>query len=310
MSLRLTYQMESLLKRRSMERGITSPETFVAVYEGRAGALGLVGETISTRTVERWWACRSERPRNAARVILEAEFGESADTLLAPDVDGKVTPEAEERLRRDILARLERDARTHGLAAALSGLRNGAYASYEALAASVRVFQPVVFPGALQTPDYARALFAARRPAFPPAEIEGRVAERTARGGLLEGPDAPRYRLVVAEAVLHTPIGGPDVQRAQLAHVAQVAQLAHVEVQVIPTAVGAHAALSGPFQIYEVPDAPSVVFLEAAREGIYLDGPEDVETFAVRFQYLREQALGFAESAQLIERAMRQPKEH
>ncbi|MFJ8936150.1 Scr1 family TA system antitoxin-like transcriptional regulator [Streptomyces sp. NPDC102365] len=45
------------------------------------------------------------------------------------------------------------------------------------------------------------------------------------------------------------PVGGPDVMRARLEHLLQVAQLPNVRLQVLPFRTGGHPCITGPFNI-------------------------------------------------------------
>ena len=100
----------------------------------------------------------------------------------------------------------------------------------------VQDYVPGYVPGLLQTRDYARIMFTS-----DVVELDRRAA-RGAAGGA-DDPPAPALRrranplrlvAVVGEAALRNPIGGPDVMRAQLAHMAEAAGLPTVTLQVLP----------------------------------------------------------------------------
>ena len=69
-------------------------------------------------------------------------------------------------------------------------------------------------PGLLQTEDYARALLNAGLPY--PDEVDDLVAARMERQAVLERERPPELWVVIDEAVLHRPVGGPYVMRDQL----------------------------------------------------------------------------------------------
>ena len=63
--------------------------------------------------------------------------------------------------------------------------------------------------------------------------------------------------------VLHRLIGSPEIMREQLAHMAELAQLPHVSVQIVPASAGAHAGLAGAFTIATTRTGRDVMYIEA-----------------------------------------------
>ena len=78
-----------------------------------------------------------------------------------------------------------------------------------------------------------------------------RLAARMARQAILtrEEPAAPMAWFLVDEAALRRCTGTPETMAAQLDHLATVAGLPNVTIQVVPNV--AHAALTGGFAIAE-----------------------------------------------------------
>src|SRR6266705_6985119 len=87
-----------------------------------------------------------------------------------------------------------------------------AYVDLESAATLIRAYEGQLVPGLLQTEDYVRSVI---RGAMEDTreEIEHRVALRMARQTLLERPDAPRLWVVLDEAALRRPVGGPKGMR-------------------------------------------------------------------------------------------------
>lgn len=79
------------------------------------------------------------------------------------------------------------------------------YLEAERAAHTLRIWQPLIVPGPLQTADYARALFIKAR--NDPAKVEEMVAARLARQKVFERPDPPHTVIVLDEPVLHHLIG-------------------------------------------------------------------------------------------------------
>jgi transcriptional regulator with XRE-family HTH domain len=170
---------------------------------------------------------------------------------------------------------------------------------FEAQAATLRSYEPLLVPGLLQTEDYARAILAAR-PGGKHDDLDDQVGARMARKAIFARPDAPQLWSVVDEGVLHRPIGGTKVMHDQLEHLADVAENPQTTIQVIPASAGAHAGLLGGFIIADLDGTPSMVYLETAAEGQIADSPAIVAHAMLRFDALRSEALPRAASRDLI----------
>ncbi|MCF6524248.1 helix-turn-helix domain-containing protein [Streptomyces sp. JJ36] len=155
------------------------------------------------------------------------------------------------------------------------------YLGLEQAAEVIRGFESQFVPGLLQTPDYARAVARLGHPEAPPAELDRRVELRVRRQGVLSRPDPPHLWVVLDEAVLHRPVGGRAVLRAQLDHLRTMAALPHVTVQILPFAAGGHGALCGPVTMLRPPgeQLPDVVYLEQLTTAVYPDRPAEVARY-------------------------------
>ncbi|WP_199431843.1 helix-turn-helix domain-containing protein [Qaidamihabitans albus] len=203
---------------------------------------------------------------------------------------------------QEALVQLAREARKRGWWQAYNEVFTGAFVGLEADASSLRAFQALLVPGLLQTEDYARNVIRAMRPDAAEAEVERRVAARMARQQLLQDPVPPEYWAVVDEAVLRRVVGGPEVMVDQLARLAELAQLPHVTIQVVPFAAGAHPGMEGPFLILGFPEQvdPDVVYVDTTSSGLYLEMAPDVRRYSLMFDHLRAAALKPDDSIQLI----------
>lgn len=156
-----------------------------------------------------------------------------------------------------------------------------AYIGLEAEAKVLRTFEVVNIPGLLQTPGYARALVAARRPGMDPADLEARVRVRTMRQEqLLAGPSPVRLWAIMSEGALRRMVGGEAVMRDQLEHLLKMSQLPNVTVQVLPYSAGA-APAQGPFVILDFVERtdPEVVYIETPVGAIWVEDAEQVAGF-------------------------------
>jgi transcriptional regulator with XRE-family HTH domain len=209
---------------------------------------------------------------------------------------------------RDGLIQLARDARQPGWWHSFRDVLPNPYEVYiglEAGAESIRNFEPVVVPGLLQTEDYAREMLRNGPRELDRDEVEGRVEVRKARQEILTRAERPRLWAVIDEAVIHRVVGGPEVMRGQLRHLADCAEQGRTTIQVVPYRAGAHAGSIGPFVILEFaePTDPSVVYVETLAGDIYLEERADVNRYTLAFDRMRAAALHPDDSVQLIGQA-------
>jgi transcriptional regulator with XRE-family HTH domain len=166
------------------------------------------------------------------------------------------------------------------------------YVGLEEAASRIRTYEVQFVPGLFQTEDYARAVIRLGRPEAPADEIEHRVSLRMRRQQILTRPESPKMWAVVDETALRRPLGGPDVMRAQMAHLIEITRLPNVTLHVVPFHVGGHAAEGGSFTIlrFSEPDLPDMVYLEQLTSALYLDKREDIDHYTAVMDRLCVQA--------------------
>jgi transcriptional regulator with XRE-family HTH domain len=171
----------------------------------------------------------------------------------------------------------------------------------EAAASSIRTYEIQLVPGLLQTEGYMRALLehSLHRSA---QHTERTVSLRQSRQMMLHADKECTYWAIVSEAALDRLVGGPAVMRDQLLHVAEMAELDNVTVQVIPNDLGAHPAMGTPFVILGFPEVedPDVVFLDHLTGALYLEKPPEVAAYDRAFSHLIATALPPKQSVELI----------
>lgn len=206
---------------------------------------------------------------------------------------------------RDALETLARDSKKRGWWHDYGDTIPSAYVDFldlEADARYIRNWQPLVLPGLLQTEDYARALLQANPAAVHPERIEQFVKVRMERKAVLAGPDPARLCAIVWEPALRCPVGGGDVHRAQLGHLAEAAQLPNVTLQVVPLGIGASAGACGAFVMYGFSSSPTpgAVFLENLTSSHYLEREAELDGYGLVFEHLRSSALNTAQTLDMI----------
>jgi transcriptional regulator with XRE-family HTH domain len=176
------------------------------------------------------------------------------------------------------------------------------FATYEAEASKLLFFAPLILPGLLQTPDYARAIIGAIRYDLPPEKIERRVEFRMKRQELLTGQKPPTLWVIIDEAILYRMVGDQKVMCEQLKQLVELASLPHVTLQVLPFGAGEHAGLDGPFMIIRFPEPtdPDMVYFEHTGPEHYSDDPTTVAFHASLFEHMRAAALKPDDSLKLV----------
>ncbi|MFJ2111857.1 helix-turn-helix domain-containing protein [Streptomyces sp. NPDC087850] len=192
--------------------------------------------------------------------------------------------------------------------AVLSPTRYDGYLTLEANAVSLRSYEPLLLPGLLQTPAYAEALITGMRLDLAPRQIKSLVEVRLERQRERLGGERPaKLWAVVEEGVLIRRIGSPEVMREQLRRLLNIEETPHITVQLLPTTVGAHPGLYGPFVVMGFSDPSSdLVWLENSQNSVYLEAREDVDAYADSFDHLRALALSPPETRVRIEQLIKE----
>ncbi|MEU3824919.1 helix-turn-helix domain-containing protein [Streptomyces sp. SID486] len=211
--------------------------------------------------------------------------------------------EVEDQRIVDSLMEMARDSRQQGWWHTFGDIPYSVYIGLETDAESLRVYEPQLVTGLLQTRAYAEALVQGALPETSTAEIEKRVQVRMRRQERISAEHNPlRLWVVLDEAALRRVVGSRLVMREQLEHLIEMSQMPHVTVQVLPFEVGAHPGLNGQYAILEFADAAdsSVVYLEGVTSDLYLEKAQDVQKYAVMYEHLRAQSLNVEASRQFI----------
>ena len=190
--------------------------------------------------------------------------------------------EVEDHRIVDSLMQMAKDSRQQGWWHAFGDIPYSVYIGLETDAASLRVYDPQVVPGLLQTRAYAeardhrRAARGRRRPTSRSASRCGCAA----RTGI---SDAGATRCGCGRCWTSRRCAGWSAPGTSCASSwstsSSMSQLPHVTVQVMPFDMGAHPGLNGQYAILEFPDAAdsSVVYIEGVTSDLYLEKANDVQ---------------------------------
>ncbi|MEU4659536.1 helix-turn-helix transcriptional regulator [Streptomyces sp. NPDC023723] len=174
------------------------------------------------------------------------------------------------------------------------------YAEMEAKAAYISTYQAQLVYGLFQTEEYARAVLATGSP----DDLEGLLSARMERQRILERLQPPLTWVVLDEAVLHRPIGGPGVMRRQLERLLEFNEHRWMRIQVLPNSAGEHPGLAGAFNILRFADHPDIFYTEDMMSGHMTADPETIKQASLHYAHLQAAALSVSDSAALIARVM------
>jgi transcriptional regulator with XRE-family HTH domain len=163
----------------------------------------------------------------------------------------------------------------------------------EAQATDLRLFQPSLVPGLLQTPQYARALLELDR-LRPVENLTDAVSSRMERQQVLYD-DAKRFHFIITEGALRWRIGSPSVHSVQLYHVASLARLPNVKVGIVPFGAEVGARQTNMFAIFDA----SVVVIETMTAELTLREEQLIGFYGRVFETLGASAV-YGEDAHAI----------
>lgn len=176
------------------------------------------------------------------------------------------------------------------------------WAKMEKEAIALYTYECRVIPGLLQTPAYARTLFANQLPPFTDEQVEEKLAARMERQRLLTERPNTAYSFILEEHLFLRHVGGHDVTMELIDHVLALAERRNIEVQIMPVARQTHAGLDGPMQLLETPENKWFAYGEGQESGQLISDPKVVSTLQMRYAKMRSQALSFEDSMSLLKR--------
>lgn len=185
----------------------------------------------------------------------------------------------------------------------LVGPRFVQFIEYEASASAIRSFEPLLVPGLLQTPEYARNVISEFIDDPTPERVDALVHLRMKRQELLSRPDRPMLRQIIDESVVRRVVGNREVMQRQLRYLVELAARPNVTIEILPFSAGVHNGMTRPFVLLEFPDASdsSVLYLENVDgELMVRDVPETIEQYEDAFEGLRKLTLGPSDSVKFL----------
>jgi transcriptional regulator with XRE-family HTH domain len=182
------------------------------------------------------------------------------------------------------------------------------FAELEAGCAEISEYNPVIVPGLLQTPGYARhriisAAQVAEQAGDPETgeNPETEVRARQARQSLLtRSPDAPRYTAVLEDAALGRRAGPPEVLHEQIVHLCELAMLPNVTLHLLlrDTRIADWYLPPTAFSVYRFADPldPETLAIEGGFTDVMSTEANALNRYKVAFEWLCSAALSASDT--------------
>jgi Domain of unknown function (DUF5753) len=115
-------------------------------------------------------------------------------------------------------------------------------------------------------------------------------------------PPPPKVSIVLNEGVLARRVGGPEIMRAQIAHLTRERDRANITVQILPFSGGEHPAMVGPFTMLTFidPADPGVVNVENVMGALALEKPEETRSYEEVWNAIQAKAVSPADSRAIM----------
>jgi transcriptional regulator with XRE-family HTH domain len=169
----------------------------------------------------------------------------------------------------------------------------------EARARHLRIFDPAIVPGALQTPGYA----AVRLSEFAdmvgvPSDVPATVAARMERARLMLSGER-LFHVVLGEHALRAALADRDVMEGQLRHLLEVSRLPRLRLGILP-ARARHYMTFGGFWIFDDRQAQIETYSAAVR----ITQPSEIALYAKVFEHYSRRAVYGQQASDLISQAI------
>ncbi|MEW1614097.1 MULTISPECIES: helix-turn-helix transcriptional regulator [unclassified Streptomyces] len=164
----------------------------------------------------------------------------------------------------------------------------------EARTALLRLFQPSLVPGLLQTPEYARAVFARKN--LSSAQLERTIGARLARQAVLYA-EGKAFRFIIVESVLHWRILPPLAMAGQLDRLISASRLPGVDISVVELSA---PQVDFPGHSFCIKDDRTVTVELVHAETVVTD-PRDISLYVSKFERFSESAVSGDAMRALIE---------
>lgn len=210
---------------------------------------------------------------------------------------------------RDVLFDWQKQGKNRGWWVKLGTLsrHQATFIGLESSALRIRMYEPMVIPGLMQTEAYANAIDSmyTLAPKLTRKKIVDTRMERQKQ--FWTGEDDPtRFWAIVDEAALWREVGGPAVMHAQLMRILELT--AQCTFQVVPFEAGGYPGTLGNMTIFDFEEDihDPVVYVDGQAGIFYLEQESDIKRANLAFGHMTAVALSPGESQHLVMKVARQ----
>lgn len=180
------------------------------------------------------------------------------------------------------------------------------YLALEDAANKLTIWQLMIVPGLLQTPEYRRAIAWAESSDLPSEQLERRIEWQTHRQERLKDPEL-HIAAFLSEAVLRDQVGGKAVIAGQIRQLITLSELPNIDIRVTPFSAGPHVGrFAGSFTMVEFPVLsanlvpPPIVYSEGYAGDLYLERETEIRRYQRVVREITRVALDGVESKKLM----------
>lgn len=173
----------------------------------------------------------------------------------------------------------------------------------------LRVYQPDVVFGLFQTAGYARAMFESAKPVDERNTefVERNIEIRMRRKEAITRSEYPiEVHAILDEAALRRVYGGPEVMREQYEHLAELAALENVTVQILPMGEPVYRCGQNFTLMDFAAPLPVVVSVDGFSSVNVTDKDTEIWAYRRRFDAMRADACGPRETHEFLKRLERE----
>lgn len=176
----------------------------------------------------------------------------------------------------------------------------------ESAARTIKVFEPLMVHGLLQTEPYARSVAETCNVDTAEEQVDRQVRIKMERQQRVLKDDPPEMWVILDEAVLRREFGGPRVMADQLQRLRELSKT--MTILVVPFSKGGYPGILGALTIFEFDEDmhSPVGYVEGQAGNLYLEKETDLRRCNLVYNHMTAAALSRRESAQLIAAIARQ----
>ncbi|WP_372666907.1 Scr1 family TA system antitoxin-like transcriptional regulator [Amycolatopsis kentuckyensis] len=173
----------------------------------------------------------------------------------------------------------------------------------ERTASLITNWSPLIVPGLLQTPDYARELLNASD--IRVQDADARLVVRLNRQKVLFKRAPVRLKAIISELAIREAVGDAAVMSDQIDHLLALSAAPNISVRIVPADMGYYPGKIGMFTLYDFSDAPPIVLLEHYHASGFVHDSEGTAPYQKLVKLLQGKALTEEASQALLREAAR-----